>query len=182
MKMKVTGGTSGVASGMPEYQLTLTLALKLQAILEERGYVVIQTRTSHDVDISNAERAEIANSLNADAFIRIHANGVDDSEKSGAMTLCQTPNNPYNGWLYYESKALSENVLDELADSTGCVKEYVWETDTMSGINWAQVPVTIVEVGYMSNPQEDLLMTQDDYQNKISIGIANGIDIFFQRK
>ncbi len=176
MKAKVTGGTSGTTSGVAEYELTLALALKLQTLLEAKGFEVIQVRTSNDVNISNIERAEIANSAGADAFIRIHANGSEDTSVSGAMTICQTPGNPYNGSLYEESRALSECVLDELTAATGCRREYVWETDTMSGINWAQVPVTIVEVGYMSNPQEDLLLAQDDYRGKICEGLAAGIE------
>ena len=123
-------------------------------------------------------RGQTANDAKADAFIRIHANGSDDASVHGAMTICQTASNPYNGDLYRQSRDLSEYVLDELAAAAGCEKKHVWETDTMSGINWCQVPVTIVEMGYMTNPEEDALMAQEDYQDKIAEGIANGIDKF----
>lgn len=68
-KAKVTGGTSGATSGLAEYELTLMVAEKLEAELTERGYEVIMVRTSHDVDISNSERAKVANDAGADAFI-----------------------------------------------------------------------------------------------------------------
>ena len=179
MKAKVSSGTQGVATGLEEYKLNLMVALNLQAELEARGYQVVMVRTDHDVDISNAERAAVANELYADAFIRIHANSAEDQTMNGALTICQTEENPYNSELYDASKALSEAVLDEMCAAAGCRRLYVWETDTMSGINWCQVPVTIVEMGFMSNPEEDRLLASDDYQNKLTQGIANGIDAYF---
>lgn len=175
MKAKVAGGTSGRASGLKEHELTLRVARKLEAILLGRGYQVLMVRTSGDVNISNAERAAVANDAGADVFIRIHANGSEDSGVNGAMTICQTSSNPYNGSLHDQSRALSDSVLDAFTEKTGARKQRVWETDTMSGINWALVPTTIIEMGYMTNEAEDLKMASEDYQELMAEGMADGI-------
>lgn len=177
-KQKDTSGTTGVVTGLREYELTLQVSNKLKEELEKRGYNVILTRTKNEGEISCIERAEIANNANADVFIRIHANGDEDSSVSGAMTICQTSSNPYNSNIYAESRRLSVDVLDEYVSATGAKRERVWETDSMTGNNWSKVPVTLIEMGYMSNPNEDRLMASDEYQVKIINGIANGIDRF----
>lgn len=181
-KIKVSSGTASCNTGEPESKLVLAISLKLRTELEARGYTVLMTRTTEDVDLSNIDRAAIANDANADALLRIHANGSESAAAEGALTICQTAASPYNADLYAQSYALSSAVLDELCAAAGCRKLYVWETDTMSGINWSRVPVTIVEVGFMTNPAEDALLATEAYQDKLAAGIANGVDRYFREQ
>lgn len=179
MKAKVAAGAEGISTKTPEYKLTLSVSQKLKRILEERGYKVVMIRESNDVNISNAERAKIANNSGASIFVRIHANSHDNSTVSGALTMCQTTGNPYNGELHDKSYALSRKITDSLSTATGFKNRGVQETDTMSGINWSSIPVSIVEMGFLSNQEEDQKMAQDEYQEKIAAGIADGIDGYF---
>lgn len=181
MKAKVSTGTVGATSGLTEAQLNLTVSCQLRDELISRGYNVLMIRESQDVDISNAQRAQMATAAGANIFVRIHANGSDDTSVSGVVTMSPTAANPYVAALYPESHNLSACIVDAICAQTGAINRGVYETDTMSGINWTTMPVTIVEMGYMTNPTEDLLMASADYQSKIVTGIANGIDTYFGR-
>ncbi|MFW2551522.1 N-acetylmuramoyl-L-alanine amidase, partial [Klebsiella pneumoniae] len=72
------------------------------------------------------------------------------------------------------SQSLSQKVVDSFCQATGAKNRGVMTTDTMSGINWSTIPVTIIEMGFMTNQAEDLNMADSSYQSKMVQGIANG--------
>ena len=179
-KAKVTGGASGCVTHLPEYKLNLQVAKKLQKELVNRGYKVIMVRTNNNVRMSNVQRAKVANKYKADAFIRIHANSAGSSSVKGALTIAPASNNRYMTKANRKaSQKLSKKVLKAMCKTTGAKNRGVMYTNSMTGINWCKVPVTIVEMGFMSNPSEDRKMAKASYQKKIVKGIADGIDNFF---
>ena len=180
-KQKVSSGTYGPWSGLNEYELNLQVALKLQKELENRGYSVYMVRTTHDVNISNAERATMAANAGANIFVRIHANGDDySSSPKGALCYMPSTSNKYlTSSVISGSRKLSKCILDSYCASTGLRNLGLLEGDDMTGINWAKMPVTIVEMGFMSNQSDDLFMASAAGQTKIVTGIANGIDKYF---
>lgn len=179
-KAKVTGGASGCVTHLPEYKLNLQVAKKLQKELVKRGYKVIMVRTKNNVRMSNVQRAKVANKYKADAFIRIHANSAGSSSVKGALTIAPASNNRYMTKANRKaSQKLSKKVLKAMCKTTGAKNRGVMYTNSMTGINWCKVPVTIVEMGFMSNPSEDRKMAKASYQKKIVKGIADGIDNFF---
>lgn len=181
MKAKVTAGTTGSFTHIPEHELNLAVALLLRDVLAERGYRVVMLRETADVGISNRERAELANQTVGQTdgiLVRIHANGSDDSSVVGALTICQTASNP-TAKCYRESRALSEAVLDAYCEKTQMKKRSIWETDTMTGINWCTVPSVILEMGFMTNKEEDETMATTAFRVAAAEGVAAGIDRYF---
>ncbi|OUP84194.1 N-acetylmuramoyl-L-alanine amidase [Lachnoclostridium sp. An169] len=180
MKTKATGGTTGRYSGIPEYQLNLDISLMLRDELEAQGYDVIMTRENNDTAISNAERATLANEAGADIAVRIHANGSESTSANGALVLIGSSDNPYVGSLYEESLSLGEKVLDAYCSATGMKNLGVQTNDTMTGINWSQIPVIILEMGFMTNEQDDLNMADSGYREKMVEGIVTGINAYYE--
>lgn len=178
MKARVTGGTSGAATHVAEYILNLDISLKLKTELENRGYTVYMTRSTHDVNISNMERAQYASSVGADIAVRIHANGSTNQSVNGAEVLVPSASNPYVSHLAAASQSLGKNIIDAYCATTGFRNRGVLANDTMTGLNWSGVPVAILELGYMSNPAEDQAMQDANMQNNMVQGIANGIDAY----
>ncbi len=179
MKARVTGGTRGTTTGVSEYELTLDIGLQLRDELESRGYTVYMTREVHEVNISNKERAEFATAKNADIVVRIHANGSEASSTNGALALAPSSSNPYVSNLASSSQSLSKAVLNAYCEATGMKNLGVQANDTMTGINWCTMPVTIIEMGFMTNPSDDTNMQDSGYQAKMVQGMANGIDNYF---
>lgn len=94
--------------------------------------------------------------------------------------MAPSNSNPYmNKNVISASQTLSRKIVDSFCASTGAKNQGVMTTDTMSGINWSTIPVSIVEMGYMTNRTEDLNMASASYQKKMVQGIANGIDAYY---
>lgn len=178
-KPMLSSGTRGVVTGVSEYQLTLDVSLKLRDKLRAKGYKVVMIRENNHCPISNKGRAEIANKYKDGIFLRIHANAIPDQSVSGILTMCPGKNNPYTPAIVDDSRRLSLLILEQMLKSTGAENKGIIETNNMSGINWCKIPVSIIEMGFMSNPKEDKLLQTESYQNKLVEGIAKGVDKFF---
>ena len=182
MKAKLTTGTAGCVTGKAEYQVNLEVSLKLQQELINRGYNVVMVRTTNDCPMSNAERAVFANESGADCFVRIHCNSLTDSSVTGVINYAPSAANPYMGAdLIAKSNSLAACLAEGMCASTGAINRGVLQDDTMTGINWCKVPVSIVEMGFMSNPTEDQLLSDESYQWKLAKGMADGLDLYFGR-
>ena len=174
-KAKVSGGTAGVVTGTPESELVLTVSLKLRDALEAHGIEVVMTRTSQNVDISNIERAQLANDAGADLFVRIHADGSEDSSISGIHVLYPASIAGWTDDIAKASKEAAALAQRELIAATGARDRGLDARSDMTGFNWSDVPVILPEIGFMTNAAEDRLLATAAYQDKIVAGLTRAI-------
>ena len=181
-KPMVSSGTEGVVTKRTEYQVNLEVSLKLKSVLIARGYDVYMIRETNNVSLSNKKRALMANESGSDILLRIHCNSADSQSANGALTMSPTLSNPYCRQIAKSSQKLSECVVSTLCRRTGAKNRGVTKTDEMTGINWSKIPVTIVEMGFMSNPDEDQKLSDSHYQLMLAEGIADGVDRYYDRQ
>lgn len=178
-KARVSSGTAGISTKKPEYVLNLEASEVLKHILISKHFDVVMTRESHDVNISNMERAEFANKKNANMVIRIHADGSDDTSITGASILIPSQKGKYTASIFEGSYECAKIVKSKM-DQSGFKVNGIFERDDLTGFNWSKVPVVLVEMGFMSNYNEDEMMSNPDYQRKMMQSIADGIEEYFQ--
>lgn len=179
-KNKATTGTTGNFSKVPEYEVNLEVSLVLKKELTSRGYKVVMTREDNDKAISNKERAEFATESGADITVRIHANSDNSASAAGALTMAPTSSNQYlDNDIIEKSNTLASCIIDSYCNATGLANKGVISADNMTGTNWSTVPVAILEMGFMSNQNDDLYITNSANHETMAKGIADGIDAYF---
>lgn len=175
MKPKVSSGTSGTIAG-PEYVVVLDIGLKLRDLLEDEGTTVVMTRTTHDVDIANSERAQIANDCNADLFIRLHCNsGSGPGGNGGCFTLYPAYHVGWTDDIYDESLRAAQIIQTIYAQDTGLPDLGLTPRSDISGFNWSDVPVILPEMLHMGNPIEDALVATDSFRQTMAEALKHGI-------
>ena len=181
-KIKDGGGTHGVASGLTEAELNLRVALKLRPLLRQAGLRVVLTRTRNGgASMGNVARARIANRAGAALFLRIHADGSTDRSVRGTHTLYPALRRGWTDDVYAESRRAARLVQSELVRALGFPDRGLQERSDFTGFNWADVPVILVEMGFMTNPTEDRLLASAAYQRRAAIGLCRGALDFLRR-
>lgn len=180
-KFKVSWGTQGVATNIPEYELTLSASKILKKDLEQMGFKVIMTRETNDVNITNSERAIFANENNADLVIRIHADGSDDSSITGASLHIPAQDSKYTNKIYPESNECAKLISSKMKKDGFKIND-IYQRSDLTGFNWSEVPSVLVEMGFMSNPEEDKKMAKTSYQEKMMKSVAEGVQKYFENK
>lgn len=174
MKIKDPGGAQGISTRTPEYVVAMNVSLKLKSLLEQHNITVIMTKTQDSESPGNIERAEVGNNNNADLAIRIHCDSSESQSVRGASMLTPAPIG-YAKDISAVSKEYGQVILNDLVFTVGMNNRGVVERSDLTGFNWSKVPVVLIEMGFMSNREEDRLLNDDSYQNKLAEGLCKGI-------
>ncbi len=177
----IDGGCVGDNTQAKESDLNLVIAKKLKMYLSDFGFKVVLTRTTSDGLYSNSstnkkrddmeKRAKIIDKNNCDMVVSIHMNYFPDSSVHGAQTF-YTTKNP-------DSKVLSNAIQTQLNKQLQPDNTKVEQIGDYYMLEVLQLPATIVECGFLSNPTEEILLQDDEYQNKITYAIFAGIVSYF---
>ncbi len=181
-KPRMSGAYVGTGTGHFEYDVTLEVAEKLKKELELRGYTVILSRTAGTTSISNSERAIMGNHSEAEIMIRLTASGSSNKETKGIFGLIASAKNPNNSAFYQDSFYLANSLVTETCTGTEATRMGIYQTDKMVFLNYAKKPTAVIQLGFLSNVDEDKLLSDPEYQLKLAEGIAKGIDSYFAYK
>ncbi|HDR4422853.1 TPA: N-acetylmuramoyl-L-alanine amidase [Bacillus cereus] len=181
-KYKVTDGTTGVVTKKREAVLVLEMAFVLKEKLEAKGIQVLMTRTSQDVDISNKERATFANDHKANLFLRLHADGSENPNQSGFAVLTPAEGSSYTKEIYAESLQISQTIVNKMRENQQVEVNGIKFRDDLSGFNWSQVPGVLLELGFMSNPEEDKKLSDSQYVNSLLQSVTDSVEAYRKNK
>lgn len=174
-------GATGVVTKKREGDLTLEIALKLQKKLQNLGADVLMIRTKKTTPMSLVQRAEYGNKHKVDLAFRIHADGLDDQSVNGASTLYPSAEH-INNKIAEKSKNIASIIQREYIKSTGLADRGTVERNDLVGFNFTTVPSILLELGFMTNPEEDKKMSDKKFQEKMVDGITNGMIAYYTDK
>lgn len=181
-KAKVADGAAGTLTKKNEYELTLEVGLKLRDTLKNRGYKVFMIRETNNVNISNKERAIMTNKAGCSVYIRLHADSSENNKINGVSMLTSSSKNVYTKNVQKSSEEFSKVVLSEYVKATGFKNRGISYRDDLTGTNWSTITNTLIEMGFLSNPEEDQKMAIPEFQNIMAEGIANGIEKYLKNR
>ena len=174
-KIKDGGGTHGVVTGIREPELTLDVSLRLRRLLRAAGVRVVMTRTSTSgPSMGNVARARIANASGAALFLRVHADGASSASARGTHTLTPALRRGWTHDVYRSSRRAATLVQAELVRALGFPSRGIQERSDFTGFNWADVPVILVEMGFMTNPSEDRALARPAVRERAAVGLCRG--------
>ncbi len=174
-KIKDGGGTHGVVTGVREPDLTLEVSLRLRRLLRAAGVRVVMTRTrTSGASMGNIARARIANDAGAALFLRVHADGASSASARGTHTLTPALRRGWTDDVYASSRRAAALVQTELVRTLGFPNRGIQERSDFTGFNWADVPVILVEMGFMTNPTEDRALARPTVRQRAALGLCRG--------